>query len=91
MIAHRNDAFSCLSRRLRFAAAPVFAAMAVLSAMSGEGSIMCMPEAWSVNGMTTMYALMSVFHLAPWLNRVTAQASSESRQTCHSRAPPAHD
>ncbi len=52
---------------------------------------MCMPEPWSVNGMTTMYALMSVFHLAPWLNRLTAQASSESRQTCHSRAPPAHD
>ena len=83
MIADRIDVFSCLTRGLSLAAAPAFAAMAIVSAMQGEGSIMCMQDAWSVNSMATMYALMSVFHLAPWLTRL--RASSESRQTCHSR------
>lgn len=86
MIAHRNDTFSRLTRGLSLAAAPAFAVMAVVSAMPGDGSMVCMQDAWSVNDMTTMYALMGVFHLAPWLNWLAAQASPESRQTCHSRA-----
>lgn len=85
MIAHRNDPFSRLTRGLSLAAAPAFAAMAVVSAMPDDGSMVCMQAAWSVDGMTTMYALMGLFHLAPWLNWLAAPVPSESRQTCHSR------
>lgn len=53
---------------LAFAAAPVFAVMALLTHLSG-GDMLCTaaPGASSLTGMTTMYALMSAFHLSPWL------------------------
>jgi hypothetical protein len=57
-------------RGLQFAAAPVFAIMALLSASGGNASdILCTTtqDASPLTGMFPMYVLMSTFHLAPWL------------------------
>jgi hypothetical protein len=54
-----------------FAAAPTFAAMALLTAASGSGGedILCAAahRASPLSGMAAMYLLMSAAHLAPWL------------------------
>ena len=58
------------ARGLQFAAAPAFAAMALLTAaFAGEASdVLCAaPSAFPLGGMAPMYALMSGFHLGPWL------------------------
>lgn len=56
---------------LQLAAAPAFAAMALLTAISGGGAsdILCsaVTEASPLTGMVPMYVLMSAFHAAPWL------------------------
>ncbi len=60
-------------RWLGLAAAPTFAAMALLTAASGGGPMdaLCMSQggqgASPFSGMVLMYVLMSVFHAAPWL------------------------
>jgi hypothetical protein len=63
-LAHRAGAV------LSLGAAPVFALLAVLTAVqgSGPGDSLCsaMPGA-APHGMALMYGLMSVFHVAPWL------------------------
>lgn len=86
MMTQRNETFSRLTRGLSLAAAPAFAAMAVLSALPGEGSLLCVSQSGPMSGMTMMYALMSVFHFTPWVTWIAAHVPSESRQTCHSRA-----
>ena len=55
---------------LGLAAAPTFAAMALLTAMLGGGPMAMICSAvpgLPVDGMVVMYALMGVFHLGPWL------------------------
>jgi len=54
---------------LRLAAAPVFAAMALISATNAPPLALCAAGATllPVDGMTAMYLLMSLFHLPPWL------------------------
>jgi len=56
---------------LRFAAAPTFALMAWISAVSSHGMTMTMFSAAStlvpIDDMVLMYLLMSLFHLSPWL------------------------
>jgi hypothetical protein len=58
-------AADCLS----LAAAPVFAVMALLTGLSGGAMDMMCPAhgASLLGGMVPMYALMSAFHLGPWL------------------------
>ena len=52
---------------LSLAAAPIFVVMALWSAVAaGPAEMMC-SSALSLNGMAAMYALMSVFHVSPWL------------------------
>lgn len=69
-----------VSRRLALAAAPTFAVMAVLAAADGgPGAMFCGAplhgsSQWSLSGMATMYALMSVFHAGPWLTRLGRRA-----------------
>jgi hypothetical protein len=55
---------------LALAAAPTFAAMALWTALaSGPSDMICTssPGVFSLNGMTIMYALMSIFHVPPWV------------------------
>jgi hypothetical protein len=55
---------------LALAASPAFAIMAVLSGVPGAGHAEMHGAAdhtSPLSGMVTMYALMSVFHAAPWL------------------------
>ncbi|MBS0246786.1 MAG: hypothetical protein JSR61_09205 [Proteobacteria bacterium] len=59
-----------IARLLGFAAMPVFALMALWTRLSGGPSdmlCMAMQGPSPFNSMATMYALMSVFHAAPWL------------------------
>ncbi|MEO3997328.1 hypothetical protein [Mesorhizobium sp. CAU 1732] len=55
--------------RLGFAATPIFALMAGVSAVSAPGMTMCSVASplVPINDMVLMYLLMSVFHLSPWL------------------------
>ena len=56
---------------LGLAAAPTFTAMTVLSAMPAAMPDICSAQAMPPMGtMTAMYALMSVFHLGPWLRLI---------------------
>jgi hypothetical protein len=55
---------------LSLAAAPTFVVMALWSGIAtGPAEMMCSSggSALSPNGMALMYALMSVFHVSPWL------------------------
>ena len=65
---------------LRFAAAPTFALMALLTGVLGGGprDVLCAAahEASPLGGMVPMYVLMSVFHSAPWLKLIAARRGS---------------
>ncbi|MBN9244052.1 MAG: hypothetical protein J0I98_14770 [Mesorhizobium sp.] len=53
---------------LGLAAAPVFAAMALLTFAADGRMDTCMGHAaMQLSGMTPMYLLMCIFHTAPWL------------------------
>lgn len=58
---------------LNLAAAPTFAAMALVSgaAASGPTEAHCGPgSGWPLDGMVVMYLLMCAFHVTPWLKRL---------------------
>ena len=48
--------------------------MALLSAMLDEPDVICSSSDHILGGMASMYALMSVFHAAPWLRLACQQA-----------------
>jgi len=55
---------------LALAAAPTFALMAWISARDASPIPLCSAAGTGIlplGGMTAMYVLMSLFHLAPWL------------------------
>ncbi|MBR1205847.1 hypothetical protein JQ562_32370 [Bradyrhizobium sp. AUGA SZCCT0051] len=57
-----------VARWLSLAAAPTFAGMALVAALAPADMICgAMQGPLSLQGMVPMYALMSAFHLAPWL------------------------
>jgi hypothetical protein len=61
---------------LGLAAAPVFAILALWTVLSGtEPGMLCMgmQGASPLNGMALMYALMSIFHAAPWMKLVSSR------------------
>jgi hypothetical protein len=68
---------------LPFAAAPTFALMALLGAVSGSGPPegLCSGghEASPLTGMVAMYVLMSAFHSAPWLELMSRRRSASRR------------
>ena len=66
---------------LRYAAAPSFAAMALVSGLLGSGPDMICGRQALFTGMAPMYLLMSVFHLAPWLRHGTKAPRSASSAT----------
>jgi hypothetical protein len=58
---------------LSLAAAPTFAAMALVSSVNGSPmETLCTSGSGAplLTGMATMYLLMSAFHLTPWLKLV---------------------
>ena len=65
----RGFAASCAASWLGLAAAPTFAAMALWSVVFGSPADICagIQGESPLGGMTLMYALMSVFHVAAWL------------------------
>lgn len=59
---------------LALAATPTFALMALwTAATAAPPDMLCMPHGSPLGGMTAMYALMSAFHLAPWLRLVSGR------------------
>ena len=60
--------------RLRLAAAPTYAFMAVFTGIFGESPkdmvCMAMQHTSPLSGMVSMYMLMSVFHVVPWLKLI---------------------
>jgi hypothetical protein len=60
---------------LSLGAAPVFALMALWTGLLGQPDMLCTPthdSSW-LNGMALMYALMSLFHAAPWLKLISSR------------------
>jgi hypothetical protein len=73
--APRGDRLAALRAAdwLTFGAAPTFAFMAALTGVLGGGHEMLCTAASptsALSGMVPMYALMSAFHLAPWLKLI---------------------
>lgn len=67
---------------LCLAAAPAFAIMALLAAVTGGGADMicsAMHHAFPLDGMATMYLLMSAFHLPAWLRLISGPAGGSAR------------
>jgi hypothetical protein len=59
---------------LCLAATPTFAIMALVPAFYGSPEICSAgPGASVLSGMALMYALMSAFHLSPWLKLVSSR------------------
>jgi hypothetical protein len=59
---------------LPLAAAPTFASMALMCVLTaGPSDLLCSAaqHTSSVGGTSTMYLLMSLFHLSPWLRLLT--------------------
>ena len=74
---------------LYLAASPIFATMAVFTAVAGGPAdpLCAQGYGWSLSGMVPMYLLMSVFHSRPWLNlagrrwtKVPSDIPSKKRQ-----------
>jgi hypothetical protein len=69
---------------LGFAASPTFAVMAVWTGFSpGLSDMLCIRShgGLPLDGMAAMYALMSLFHLAPWLSLLRCSIQREG--ACH--------
>jgi hypothetical protein len=73
---------------LHLAAAPTFAAMALLGVFTDNPmDMLCSIGGHgmsSLNGMPLMYLLMSAFHAGPWLQRVPAWCG-KARRLAHNR------
>lgn len=56
-------------RAIQLAAAPAFAIMALVTLVVDTGTLCSSaPDASPIGGMPFMYALMAVFHTAPWVS-----------------------
>lgn len=68
------------SNWLSLMAAPTFAFRALLTAFGSRGEMLCSAGhvVSPLTGMVAMYALMSVFHSAPWLKLVFAAGRGKS-------------
>jgi hypothetical protein len=76
----RKRTIAGAKRLLSLAATPSFAIMALLTAVQGGGmpDMICSaaPAGLPLTGMVPMYALMSAFHLAPWITLISSHADS---------------
>jgi hypothetical protein len=83
-IRHENRDAAALGAAdwLSLAAAPTFAIMALLTVALGGGpaDMLCAAKGASpLSGMAVMYALMSAFHLSPWLKLIVSRRSTARR------------
>ena len=70
----RRKIASRMADGLCLLATPAFALMALATA--GGGDMLCTISGLSaLSGMSAMYLLMSLFHLAPWLKRMARRTS----------------
>jgi hypothetical protein len=60
---------------LGLAAAPTFAAMALMTAALGGPEPLCSAHGSLLSGMIPMYLLMSAFHVGPWLRLISGRRS----------------
>jgi hypothetical protein len=61
---------------LGLAAAPAFAAMAIMTgALGGGAEPLCSAHGSLMSGMVPMYLLMSAFHAGPWLRMITGRSN----------------
>lgn len=71
---------------LSLAATPVFAVMALLNALSGDGrpADLCSQAGLPslLTGMGPMYLLMATFHLHPWLRFMSNAKSDQTWRDC---------
>jgi hypothetical protein len=75
-----NAAGAPAASLLPLAAAPTFLVMALWSGIAGgPAEMMCSSggSALSLNGMAVMYALMSVFHVSPWLTLLSNRRNAD--------------
>ena len=76
---------------LCLAATPIFAIMALLTAVhdGGQMAVMCsaMPDASPLDGMVPMYVLMSAFHAAPWLKLIAGRMGGGLDRRGENHAP----
>ena len=86
--ARRDDAGAAaalgINKWLCLAATPTFAIMAVLTSVLGGGSmeLLCSTGHGSqLNGMVSMYLLMSAFHSAPWLKLIASRRSTDGSRS----------
>jgi hypothetical protein len=66
-----------LAEWLCLAAAPTFAILALLTALSSASPMngLCSSGSWAwLGGMAPMYLLMSAFHSPPWLKLIFGRA-----------------
>ena len=76
----RNAGTLSTADALALAASPTFASMALLTAILGGGPAELLCSAASpLNGMVTMYLLMSAIHASPWLNLMLGRRSAVGR------------
>jgi len=70
---------------ISLAAAPTFAIMALLTGILGGGApdMLCsaVHGMSALSGMVPMYALMSTFHLTPWLKLIIRRRSAGRRSS----------
>jgi hypothetical protein len=67
-----------IAQWLSLAAAPTFAAMALLTGFAGGGpmDVLCTAGHGSpLNGMVPMYLLMSALHSTPWLKLISTRGN----------------
>jgi hypothetical protein len=73
-----------MTQWLRLAAAPAFTVMALSMLVPDNGAppAVCSTASSSVfGGMATMYLLMAVFHLPPWLKLVSRRGNVVKRDS----------
>ena len=63
---------------LGLAAAPAFAAMALLTVLEGPPAMLC-SAASPLTGMVPMYLLMSAVHSGPWLKLISSRRGGADR------------
>jgi hypothetical protein len=68
-----------LAERLRLAATPTFALMALLTGVGGSPiDVLCLSAHEApLSGMVIMYLLMSAFHSPPWLDLICRPPESQ--------------